>query len=188
MLSSLSAELEGKGVRLVAVGCSREDAQEFVKARRFAGDIFLDEKKILHNILGCKQENWVGFVKPKVWLAFKRAVARGIEVKPTKGDFNQLGGTFLIDLHRNEIIFSHLQTRWGDHPSALEILEALGMGDTEDDLSFRAMSETQGTVQVFSGLGWIQYQAHKRRQSQLIPLAVKIAVLVALLAFASSKL
>ncbi|CAK9039008.1 Peroxiredoxin-like 2A (Peroxiredoxin-like 2 activated in M-CSF stimulated monocytes) (Protein PAMM) (Redox-regulatory protein FAM213A), partial [Durusdinium trenchii] len=126
-LSRLKPLLDEEGVALVAVGCSREDAETFVKSKQFKGTIFLDEAKVVHRVFSCKVESWLGFVKPWVWKAFMQASAKGLKRKPTQGDFYQLGGTFVLDTRQPDtpFLFRHLQSSWGDHPSSQDLLGVL---------------------------------------------------------------
>jgi hypothetical protein len=128
-LSALHSALALHGCRLVAIGCSLEDAREFVAARHFVGLVAVDELKAAHAAVGCGVEGVLGFFKPQVWLAFARAVRMGLAVKPTRGEYAQLGATFVCDTAAPEQkwCFAHRQRHWADHPDAAEVLAAVEM-------------------------------------------------------------
>ncbi len=126
-LSALRGAFALHGCRLVAIGCSLEDAQEFVAARHFAGFVAVDELKAAHVAVGCGVENALGFLKPQVWLAFARAVRKGLAVKPTSGEYAQLGATFVCDaaVPERPWCFAHRQRHWADHPDPAHVLAAV---------------------------------------------------------------
>lgn len=128
-LSSLKEELDAGGADLVAVGCSREDADKFVASGMFRGTVFLDEAKVVHRAFDCKVETWLGFVKPRVWWSFFVATTfKGLQKTKTQGDYKQLGGTFVLQANRPDcdaVRFSHLQSRWGEHPAKEDVLASL---------------------------------------------------------------
>lgn len=144
LLSTLKKDFDAANVRLVAVGCSREDALNFVTSGHFKGDVYLDESKVIHKAFGCRVETWLGFVKPRVWLSFVQAIAKGLTFKKTEGDYKQLGGTFVIDTGNPEapFLFEHRQNRWGDHPSVYEVRRA-------------ALRQTSVAMKHYSADEWI---------------------------------
>jgi hypothetical protein len=126
-LSALRGAFALDGCRLIAIGCSLEDAQEFVAARHLAGFVAVDELKAAHAAVGCGVESALGFLKPQVWLAVARAVRMGLAVKPTRGEYAQLGATFVCDAAAPERpwCYAHRQRHWADHPDPAHVLAAV---------------------------------------------------------------
>uniref|UniRef100_A0A6S8CA09 Uncharacterized protein n=1 Tax=Aplanochytrium stocchinoi TaxID=215587 RepID=A0A6S8CA09_9STRA len=160
LLSTLKPEFDKAGVKLVAIGCSREDALKFVESGHFKGEVYLDEHKVIHNALGCKVESWLGYIKPQVWISFVIAMMKGLEIKKTEGDYKQLGGTFVLDTGNPDqlFLFEHRQTRWGDHPSIRKVREAA--------LNGIIRSKITATLMVYNADGWILKKMKHRQNKQ----------------------
>ena len=103
----------------VAVGLATLDYEDFKKADYFSvGEVYIDEKKQTYDSLSFGKMTALsgyGMLNPMVYIESRRASNKGITGN-MQGDGIQLGGTFIVD-KEGEIVFTHVQQSYTDHPT-----------------------------------------------------------------------
>lgn len=122
-LSSLTPELEERGVPLVAVvkeniGSEIEDFRP-----HFAGDIYIDEQKHFYGPLQ-RRMGGLGFIRLGVWQNFIRAWRSGYQGN-MNGEGFILGGVFVIGPGNQGILLEHREKEFGDKVDLADVLEAV---------------------------------------------------------------
>lgn len=122
-LSSLKPQLEALGVPLLAV--VKEDVGTEIQDFRphFAGDIYIDEKKIFYGPLQRKMGG-VGFIRLGVWQNFLRAWRSGYQGN-MNGEGFVLGGVFVFGAGDQGILLEHREKEFGNKVQAADVLEAV---------------------------------------------------------------
>eukprot|EP00005_Dracoamoeba_jomungandri_P000102 CAMPEP_0174251962 /NCGR_PEP_ID=MMETSP0439-20130205/1627_1 /TAXON_ID=0 /ORGANISM="Stereomyxa ramosa, Strain Chinc5" /LENGTH=132 /DNA_ID=CAMNT_0015332421 /DNA_START=295 /DNA_END=693 /DNA_ORIENTATION=+ len=115
--------MDDRNVALVGIGVEFLGVEEFEKEGFFTGNLLVDEGKKLYNYLETSRTNLFSLMKPSVISSILRANNAGFSGN-TVGDGLQLGGTFIFDCKNGEMLFSHHQTHFGDHPD-LEAVKAV---------------------------------------------------------------
>lgn len=122
-LSSLKPELEKLGVHLVAV--VKEDVGAEIEDFRphFAGDIYIDEKKVFYGPLQRKMGG-LGFLRLGVWQNFIQAWRSGHQGN-MNGEGFILGGVFVLGAGDQGILLEHHEKEFGNKVQIADVLEAV---------------------------------------------------------------
>ncbi|TNN75227.1 Redox-regulatory protein [Liparis tanakae] len=121
-LSSLKAQLEELGVPLVAV--VKENVGTEIQDFRphFAGDIYIDEKKVFYGPLRRKMGG-LAFIRLGVWQNFLRAWRSGYQGN-MNGEGFVLGGVFVLGAADQGILLEHREKEFGHKVQVADVLEA----------------------------------------------------------------
>lgn len=115
-------EIEGAGLRVVAVGLGRSNhARHFGDKLAPSVDCVATEEPDLHASYGIGRLNPLRLVAPDVLAAGARASARGHVQGKATGDAFRLGATFIVDTD-GIVRFAHYDKYPGDHPNLEELL------------------------------------------------------------------
>ncbi len=110
-----------------AIGLAFLDYEDFRDGKYFPdGKIYIDEDKSTYKIMEYGSKgifSLFGMANPMVYVQARKASNKGITGN-MKGDGFQLGGTIIVNQQGN-IIFSHNQTSYTDHPDPAHIIEAI---------------------------------------------------------------
>lgn len=122
-LSSLKPQLEELGVPLVAV--TKENIGSEIQDFRphFAGDIYIDEKKLFYGPLPRKM-GALGFFRLGVWQNFMRAWRSGYQGN-MNGEGFILGGVFVIGPGDQGILLEHREKEFGNKVDTAQVLDAV---------------------------------------------------------------
>uniref|UniRef100_A0AC35UC64 RING-type E3 ubiquitin transferase n=1 Tax=Rhabditophanes sp. KR3021 TaxID=114890 RepID=A0AC35UC64_9BILA len=119
-LVALRPELTKKGVKLIAVVheyAGVDQLREF-----FDGQIYYDQAKRFYGPKQRVMPLYIGFFRPMLWKRYFASRSVGVNGN-LEGEGQILGSTFLI--HKDKIIFSHLESEWGDWADLDSVREAL---------------------------------------------------------------
>ncbi|GAA6110594.1 selenoprotein U 1a isoform X1 [Tachysurus ichikawai] len=121
-LSSLKPQLDKLGVPLYAVVKENigTEVQDFKP--HFAGDVFLDEKKVFYGPT-LRKMGGLGFIRLGVWQNFIRAWRSGYQGN-MNGEGFILGGVFVIGSGKQGVLLDHWEKEFGDKVSYESVLEA----------------------------------------------------------------
>uniref|UniRef100_A0A0K0EMD2 Peroxiredoxin-like 2A n=1 Tax=Strongyloides stercoralis TaxID=6248 RepID=A0A0K0EMD2_STRER len=119
-LVAIKPQLEEKSIKLIGVVHEYKGVDEFKKF--FDGDIYYDKDRKFYGPNERWMPLWIGFLRPKLWLSYKKAKDSGVEGN-LEGEGRLLGGVYLIT--KGKILYSHLEKEWGDWSNTTEILEII---------------------------------------------------------------
>ncbi len=110
-----------------AIGLAKLDYEDFLKENYFRdGKIYIDENKVTYKALKLPSKGFFsgyGMLSPSVYKMANQASKQGISGN-LKGDGLQLGGTYIVDINGN-VIYSHLQNGYADHPKEEDLIECV---------------------------------------------------------------
>uniref|UniRef100_A0A0K0F1E4 Peroxiredoxin-like 2A n=1 Tax=Strongyloides venezuelensis TaxID=75913 RepID=A0A0K0F1E4_STRVS len=120
-LVAIKPELQKRDIRLIGVVHEYKGVDGF---REFFDDcdIYYDVDKKFYGPKERWMPTWVGFLRPKLWINYKKSKDSGVEGN-LEGEGRLLGGVYLIT--KGKMIYSHLEQEWGDWANTTEILEAV---------------------------------------------------------------
>ncbi|KAB5581825.1 hypothetical protein PHYPO_G00180070 [Pangasianodon hypophthalmus] len=121
-LSSLKPQLDKLGVPLYAVVKENIGTEVRDFKPHFAGDVFLDEKKVFYGPT-LRKMGGLGFIRLGVWQNFMRAWNSGYQGN-MNGEGFVLGGVFVIGSGKQGVLLEHREKEFGDKVSNEAVLEA----------------------------------------------------------------
>jgi prostamide/prostaglandin F2alpha synthase len=149
-ISGLKPILDQNNIALIGMGTEELGIDEFIREEFFAGELCVDPGKKSYQALDCKANSW-----RNLWGLFsgimkfiKFTESKGYKSN-FKGDFNQLGGTFLI-AKGGKTLYAHRQTNESFEPDLKQIVEALGTKLPADFVFYPAYGERQQSSSVAS--------------------------------------
>lgn len=130
-MSKIIPQLEAHGVRVVGIGIEKGGLEDFQKGGFWKGELYIDNGKKIHKALNIQK---VGVLSSVRMLFTNKELKNAIKkTKDTpgdlKGDGRQLGGTFVL-AKGGETLLDSRQSHFGDHPTNVAVLEALGLNST----------------------------------------------------------
>jgi prostamide/prostaglandin F2alpha synthase len=127
-ISGLKPLLDECQVLLIGVGGDEIGLEEFIVEQFFSGEIFVDDGKKSYKALECQVNSWRnlwGLGSGIVRMFAKFTESKGYKSN-FKGDFSQLGGTFLI-AKGGKTLYAHRQTNESFEPDLKQIVQKLGV-------------------------------------------------------------
>ncbi|MCJ8730676.1 hypothetical protein PDJAM_G00187200 [Pangasius djambal] len=121
-LSSLKPQLDELGVPLYAVVKENIGTEVDDFKPHFAGDVFLDEKKVFYGPT-LRKMGGLGFIRLGVWQNFIRAWNSGYQGN-MNGEGFVLGGVFVVGSGKQGVLLEHREKEFGDKVSNEAVLEA----------------------------------------------------------------
>jgi hypothetical protein len=121
----------GKSVACVSIGYGETGSQEFLDggywtgAREKTGPFIDPEPDVAaFKLFGTKTGGAGGLMKLAVIRAVMKAKKTPANLLPSGGFQWNLGGTFVVDLEKDELLFEHRQAGYADHPDIDTMLAA----------------------------------------------------------------
>ncbi|CAG7833496.1 unnamed protein product [Allacma fusca] len=134
-LSKIAPLLRAHNIRLIGIGLEETGYQEFLDAKYFDGDIYLDPKHEQYQALGYKKYNLCSIWCVICCNADTRKVAtegRKNNIKNNwKGNGFQAGGTLIIEKGGQRVILSSKMQGLADHLENSKILQALNIDENQ---------------------------------------------------------
>ena len=121
-LSGLRPILDQHNFELIGLGID-----EFIAEQFFSGELHVDVGRKTYEALNCKKNSWRNLwgLLDGIMKFAKFTESKGYKSN-MKGDFNQLGGTFLIG-KGGKTLYAHFQTNDSFEPDLKKIVEAIGV-------------------------------------------------------------
>jgi len=120
------AKIQAAGVQPVVIGNGTPlMAEAFADETGLEVPLYTNPGREVYAALGAKRPGASAFLNPRLYWNGLRATLRGFFPKPPKGDPAQLGGVFLVH-PGGDMPYAYRSDLAGDHPSAAELLRAVG--------------------------------------------------------------
>ncbi|XP_015913441.3 prostamide/prostaglandin F synthase [Parasteatoda tepidariorum] len=129
-LSDIKPQLDTKNVRLIGIGVEELGVEDFIKGEFFTGDLFVDIDKKCYKDLEYKRHGVLSLGSALLYKSSRNAMSEAKAANipnDLKGDYYQVGGTFVVIKGGEEVIFSHKQQELADHADTKEILKCLNI-------------------------------------------------------------
>jgi peroxiredoxin len=123
-LNEARGGIEALGAELALVGNGTPRAARWFRDRFAPGSTMLTDPDLRsYDLIGARR-GMLSTIGPRAWGAGVRAFRRGARQSSVKGHPFQQGGVLVITPD-GEVVYSHISTAAGDHPSLEEVLAAL---------------------------------------------------------------